>query len=214
MERDLSRRLPEATCADEGWRILRADYAPMQPQNLITSSETSSPSTTPLLVRLALRFGVGAGLACAAWLLFLQLSGNNAFGPKQLMGQLLVPLFVAAGQWLLRHKLAPVLPGVGRQLALGWLTAAIAALLAAASVWGLGHGVGEAALARNRTEMVEIVRVQQEVRDKQKRDARFEAQELKQMADLSVGDLALGTFARVLLLGVLLAVPSGLFLRK
>ena len=130
------------------------------------------------------------------------------------MGQLLVPLAVAGSQWLLRRMLAPQRPGVGRALAVGWLTAAIAALIAAGSVWGLAHGVGEAALAKNRAEMIEIVRVQQEVRDKQKRNAQFEAQELKQMAELSTGDLALGTFTRVLLLGVVLAVPSGLFLRK
>ena len=186
----------------------------MQHPKITTEPEATLPPTGPLIVRLGLRFGVGAGVACAAWLLFLQLSGNNAFGPKQLLGQLLVPLAVAGGQWLLRRTLAPRPPGVGRVLAVGWLTAAIAAMIAGSSVWGLAHGVGEPALARNRAEMMEIVRVQQEVRDKQKRNAQFEAQELKQMAELSTGDLALGTFTRVLLLGVVLAVPSGLFLRK
>ncbi len=186
----------------------------MQPSNSITTARTASSPVAALIVRLGLRFGVGVGIACAAWLLFLQLSDNNAFGPKQLMGQLLVPLAVAGSQWLLRYKLAPQRPGVGRTLAVGWLTAVVAALIAGGSVWGLAHGVGEASLAKNRAEMIEIVRVQQEVRDKRKRNVQFEAQELRQMAELSIGDLALGTFTRVLLLGVVLAVPSGLFLRK
>lgn len=186
----------------------------MQPSTPTGNTAPTSFPTAALIIRLGLRFGVGAGIVCAAWLLFLQLSGNNAFGPKQLMGQLLVPLAVAGSQWLLRRMLAPQRPGVGRALAVGWLTAVIAALIAGGSVWGLAHGVGEASLAKNRAEMLEIVRVQQEVRDKQKRNAQFEAQELKQIAELSKGDLALGTFTRVLLLGVVLAVPSGLFLRK
>ncbi|RZJ94801.1 MAG: DUF4199 domain-containing protein [Hymenobacter sp.] len=186
----------------------------MQPSTLTSNAGPTFPSSAALIIRLGLRFGVGAGIICAAWLLFLQLSGNNAFGPKQLMGQLLVPLSVAGSQWLLRRMLAPQRPGVGRALAVGWLTAIIAAVIAGTSVWGLANGVGEATLAKNRTEMLEIVRVQQEVRDKQKRNAQFEAQELKQIAELSKGDLALGTFTRVLLMGVLLAVPSGLFLRK
>ena len=164
--------------------------------------------------RLGLRFGVGAGVLCALWLVFLQLTGNNPLGPKQLMGQLLVPLLAAGSQWLLRRTLAPVRPGVGRALAVGGLTVVLAALLAAGSVWGLAHGVGDSALARNRAEMEEIIRVQQAVRSPEKRNAAFEAQELRQVDALTIGNLASGTFTRVLLLGMLVAVPAGLFLRK
>ncbi|WP_223650987.1 DUF4199 family protein [Hymenobacter psoromatis] len=186
----------------------------MQAANPNTKPEISRATAGELIVRLGLRFGVGVGVAGAAWLLFLQLTENNAFGPKQLMGQLLVPIAVAGSQWTLRRLLAPVPPGVGRAMAVGWLTATLAAALAGASVWGLAHGVGEAALIKNRAEMVEIVRVQQQIRPKEKRNAQFEAQELQQMAQLTIRDLAVGTFTRVLLLGLVLAIPSGLFLRK
>lgn len=182
--------------------------------NSTIESETPRPPTGKLIVRLGLRFGIGVGVVSAVWLLFLQLTDNNPFGPKQLMGQLLVPFAVAGSQWLLRRQLAPARPGVGRALAVGWLTAALAAAVAGASVWGLAHGVGEAELAKNRAEMIELVRVQQQVRPKEKRNAQFEAQELRQMGQITTRDLAVGTFTRVLLLGLVLAVPSGLFLRK
>lgn len=164
--------------------------------------------------RLGLQFGIGAGILCALWLVFLQLTGNNPLGPKQLMGQLLVPMAAAGSQWLLRRTLAPARPGVGRALAVGGLTVCMAALLAAGSVWGLAQVMGEPALARNRTEMQEIIRVQQAIRPKEKRNAQFEAQEIRQVATLTSGNLASGTLTRVLLLGMLVAVPAGLFLRK
>jgi len=186
----------------------------MQPEDSRNSVSRASAQNSNLIVRLALRFGVGAGLVCAAWLLFLQWSGNNPFSPKQIMGLLVVPFVAAGSQWFLRYKLTPVAPGVGRALAVGGLTVIIAALLAAASVWGLAHAVGEPTLAQNRRELLEITRVQQKLRPKEKRNAQFEKQELAQVAAVSIGDLALQTFKLTLTLGLFLAVPSGLFLRK
>lgn len=186
----------------------------MQPENFRTSGGGAQSQTSNLIVRLALRFGAGAGLVCAAWLLFLQWSGNNPFSPKQLMGLLVVPFVAAGSQWFLRYKLVPVRPGVGRTLAVGGLTVLIAALLAAASTWGLAHAVGEPTLAQNRRELLEITRVQQNLRPKQKRNAQFEKQELAQVAAISIGDLAMQTFKLTLTLGLFLAVPSGIFLRK
>lgn len=185
----------------------------MLPANT-TPSGLERPSGSDAVGRLALRFGVGAGVACALWFLFLYVSGNNAFGPKQLLGQMLVPMAAAGSQWMLRRKVAPNRPGVGRALAVGSLTVVLAAVLAAASLWGLAYGAGEPALARNRVEMEEIVRVQQRIRPKEKRNAQFEAEELRQAANLSVGNMAMGTFTRVLILGMIGAVPAGLFLRK
>jgi len=120
----------------------------------------------------------------------------------------------AASQWLLRRKMAPARPGVGRALAVGGLTVIIAAGLAAASVWGLAHVVGEPTLARNRAELLEITRVQQALRPKEKRNKQFEQQELQAAATLSTTDLARGTLTWALLLGMFGALPSGLFLRK
>jgi hypothetical protein len=186
----------------------------MQPEDSRNSVSRATPQASNLIIRLALRFGVGAGLVCAAWLLFLQWSGNNPFSPKQIMGLLVVPFVAAGSQWFLRYRMAPVRPGVGRTLAVGGLTVLIAALLAAASVWGLAHAVGEPTLAQNRHELMEIVKVQQRLRDKGKRNAAFEQKELAEVAALSVNDLVKQTFKLTLTLGLFLALPSGLFLRK
>jgi len=185
----------------------------MQPQELKNRQEGAT--VAPGLVGgLALRFGAIAGLLCSAWLLFLHWSGNNPFSPKQIMGLLTVPFIAASSQWLLRRKMAPVRPGVGRTLAVGGLTVLLAAFLAALSVWGLAQVVGEPTLAQNRRELMEITRVQQNLRPKEKRNAQFEKQELAQAASLSPIDMARGTFTWTVLLGLMLALPSGIFLRK
>lgn len=186
----------------------------MQPVDSRTNVTSAPADAAGLVGRVGLRFGVAAGLVCAAWLLFLQWSGNNPFSPKQLMGLLTVPFIAAGSQWFLRQKLRPARPGVGRTLAVGGLTVVVAAGLAAASVWGLARAVGEPALAQNRRELVEITRVQQRLRDKAKRNAAFEQQELARAAAITVSDLALQTFKLTLVLGFFLAVPSGIFLRK
>ena len=85
----------------------------MQAANSTSESEVPGPVAGELVLRLGLRFGIGVGIASALWLLFLQFTGNNPFGPKQLLGQLLVPFAVAGSQWLLRQRLAPARPGVG-----------------------------------------------------------------------------------------------------
>jgi hypothetical protein len=177
-----------------------------------TSKERVSPQG--LITKLGLRFGLGAGLVCAVWLLFLQWSGNNPFSPKQIMGLLVVPFVAAGSQWFLRHKMAPARPGVGRTLAVGGLTVLLAALLAGLSTWGLAKVVGEPTLAQNRQELLEITRVQQNLRPKEKRNAAFEKQELEQVAAVSGSDLAMQTFKLTLILGMMLALPSGIFLRK
>ncbi|WP_460584520.1 DUF4199 domain-containing protein [Hymenobacter arcticus] len=186
----------------------------MQPTNPTIKLAPASPPASALIVRLGLRFGAGAGVLCAAWLLFLQLSGNNPFSPKQIMGLLVVPFAAAYSQWLLRRKMAPTRPGAKRTLAVGSLVVVLAATIAAVSTWGLGQVLGEKALAPSRAELIEITRVQQQIRDKAKRNAIFEQQELQQAANLTFIDLARGTFTWTIILGMIGAVPSGLFLRK
>ncbi|RYY21095.1 MAG: DUF4199 domain-containing protein [Cytophagaceae bacterium] len=164
--------------------------------------------------QLALRFGAGAGLVCGLWLLFLYFTGNEPFSPKQIMGLLTVPFAAAASQWRLRRTVAPARPGIGRSLGVGAATVLLAAALAAGSTWGLAEALGDKALAYSRAELQEITRVQQKLRPKEKRNARFEQQELAQAAALSTADLARGTFTWTLLLGMLGALPAGIFLRK
>ena len=175
-----------------------------------------SPETTPatgLVWRMALRFGVGAGVGCAMWMLGLQLSGNNGFGPKQILAQLLVPLAALASQWQLRRRLRPAKQGLGRSLGVGVLTALLAAAVSASSMVGLAHGAGEPALARHRAEVAEIVRVQQR-ETKEQLPEPVRQQQLRNVAQMTVGGMASTNFLQVLVLGLVLAIPAGIFLRE
>ena len=175
----------------------------------------SAPTTSSDVVgRMALRFGVGAGLVCAAWMLGLYATGNNPFGPKQILAQLTVPLLAVVAEWRLRQRLAPEKPGIGRQLILGGLVVLLAALVSASSVAGLANGAGPAALARNRAEAREIVVAQQQATPKEQRNPAVERLQLAKLAQLSVGDMAIGNFTITLLLGMALAVPGGIFFRE
>jgi hypothetical protein len=86
--------------------------------------------------------------------------------------------------------------------------------IAAGSSWALAQALGDKALAYSRAELIEITRVQQKMRPKEKRNAAFEKQELAQAAAISAADLARGTFTWTVLLGMLGALPAGIFLRK
>ena len=176
---------------------------------------TAEPTeATGLVLRLALRFGVGVGLACALWMAGLQMMGSNGFGPKQLLAQLLVPLAAVASEWVLRRQLRPHRPGLGRSLGVGTLTVLIAALISASSLVGLAHGAGEPALARHRAEVLEIVRAQQRENPKAQLSAEAQQEQVRNVANLNVGDMAISNFTQVLLLGLVLAIPAGIFLRE
>lgn len=99
-------------------------------------------------------------------------------------------------------------------MAVGGLTALFAALISAASVVGLANGVGEPALARHRAEALEIVQMQHAETPKAKRNATLEKQQLQKVANLTVSDMAVGNFSLVLLVGLLLAFPGGIYFRE
>ncbi|MDB5233843.1 MAG: hypothetical protein JWR44_836 [Hymenobacter sp.] len=183
----------------------------------VPAPESNTSEAAPhagLVARLGVRFGVMAGLVCALWMVGLQLSGSNGFGPKQILAQLLVPLAAVASEWLLRRKLKPERPGLSRSLGVGGLTVLLAALVSAASVVGLAHGAGETALARNRAEVLEIVQAQQRENSKVKLSEEQRQQQVQNVQNLSVGDMALSNFTQILLLGLVLAIPAGIFLRE
>lgn len=166
------------------------------------------------VVRLALRFGIGFGLLYAAWLLALHLMGENPFGPKRMLVQFAVPLAVVGSQWALRRALRPGKPGLVRALAVGAITAVLAATVGATSLYGLGQGVGEAAMQRNRTELLGIARANKAFMVKRMGgEAAYRAHEA-QVMQLTAGDVAKDDFIKILLLGSLLVLPAGVFLRE
>jgi len=180
-----------------------------------SSPNSSAKAPTPgMATRLGVRFGAGAGLLCALWMAGLQLSGNNGFGPKQLLAQLLVPLVAVASQWKLRRGRWPERPGLGRSLGVGGLTVLTAALLSAAGLVAVARGAGEPALARHRAEVLEIVRAQQRENPKAVVSAAQRQQQVQTVERLTIGEMAVRNFIQVLLLGLVLALPAGIFLRE
>lgn len=154
------------------------------------------------------------GLVCGLWMVGLQLTGNNGFGPKQVLAQLLVPLAAVAAEWTLRSRLRPEKPGLGRSLGVGVLTALLAGTVSAMCLLGVAYGAGEPALARNRAEILEILRVQQRENPAIKLSAEQQQQQEAAIARIGAGDMATRNFLQVFLLGLVLAVPAGIFLRE
>ncbi|MBF9224340.1 DUF4199 domain-containing protein [Hymenobacter sp. BT662] len=183
----------------------------------ISYREPTAPerdSSARPVVGLALRFGIGVGLVCVLWMVGLQLTGNNGFGPKQLMAQLLVPLVAVASQLWLRRQVKPAKPGLGRSLGVGTLTVLLAAVVSAVGVLALAAGAGETALARHRAEVVEIVQAQQRAAPQPQLTAAQREQQQQKVERLTVGDMASSNFLQVLVIGLVLAVPAGIFLRE
>lgn len=181
----------------------------------IREPEMTLPNSTPgAVTRLGLRFGIGAGAVCVAWMLFLYVSGNNAFGPKQILAQLLVPLAAVASEWTLRRNLRPGKPGLGRALGVGALTVLIAAVISAVGLLGLAGIAGEKAVALNRAEMLEIVRAQHRENAKVKPSAQEMQQQIRNVENIRPRDMASGNFTQIMLLGLVLAIPAGIFLRE
>ncbi len=164
--------------------------------------------------RLALRFGGVVGLVCGLWVVGLHLTGNNAFGPKQLLAELFVPFAVLASQWTLRRQLQPAKSGLGRALGVGALTTVVAAGLCAGSVWGLGQVAGEPALARHRAEIAEIMQTQLPGATKKSAPLQLTPKQRAVIAGITVNDLALANFQTVLLLGLVFSLPGGIFFRE
>lgn len=186
---------------------------PSMPDSAASSQPASSSSYRPV-VRLALLLGGGVGVVCGLWLVFLHLTGNNAFGPKQLLAQLLVPLAAVGSEWLLRQRVRPAKPGLGRSLAVGGLTVLIAAVLTAGSMGALAQAVGSNALSETKLEAREIAQLQYNGLPEKERNAELHQLNLRQIEALTVNDLVSAAFMRVLLLGLVLAVPAGIFLRE
>ncbi len=169
------------------------------------------------VLRLALRFGGGAGLVCGLWIIGLHLTGNNAFGPKQLLAELVVPFVALASEWTLRRQLQPARPGLARSMAVGGLTTLLAAVLCAGTVWGLGHAAGEPALARHRAEFAEIMQTQ--LRDaasaaKKNVPTQLTPKQQAVIAGITVNDLVVANFQTVLFLGLVFSLPGGIFFRE
>jgi len=187
----------------------------MPSERIASQTEASSDNNSnSAMLRQALQFGVGIGLLCALWMLGLHLTGNNAFGPKRLLMHFAVPVAVVLSQWTLRRVVRPGKPGLGRSLGVGVLTTVVAATITAGSVLALGAGAGEPAMERNRQELLGIAQAEKVNLLKSGGGEAGYQQHLAFLAKLSAKDIAQNDFSKILLLGLIFAIPGGIFFRE
>ncbi|KAA9327003.1 DUF4199 family protein [Hymenobacter busanensis] len=165
------------------------------------------------VVQTALRFGFGVAVLCLVWSLILYWTGQNPFGPKRLISAFWPPIAVLLSQWYVRRYFQPDGPGLKKALLTGALTAAVAAVLSAGALYGLGRWSGPRLIEENRVQMEKMLAAEKASYLKLQNGAQlYETHRLGIAATPQA--LAADDFQKKLLLGLLLAIPGGIFFRK
>ena len=173
--------------------------------------KSNSASAQPVL-RTALLFGAGLGMVALGWLFVLMLTGSNPYGPRRLMTVPLVPVMVLVSQWFVR-RYYPAGPGLGKAVATGLLTAFFAAVVSGATLYGFARSASPALLERNTAEARQILANARDYYLKQpggEEKYKLDQQHIARTPQ----DLAQDEFSKKLVLGLLFAIPGGIFLRK
>lgn len=164
------------------------------------------------VLRTALRVGFLAGILCVAWLLMLYVTGQNPFGPKRLMSVLVAPAAAVIAQWQLRKRHRQQ-ASLGGQLLTGFTTVLLTGVMSATGMYTLARVAGPELLEKNRREMEQVVRAERANFLKEKNGRAQYERTLAGIASTPQG-LATDDFSKKLLLGLLLAVPGAIFLRR
>ncbi|QNP51019.1 DUF4199 domain-containing protein [Hymenobacter qilianensis] len=166
-----------------------------------------------LIVRHALRYGVGAGIICIIWVIVLYLTDNNPYGPKRLLSVFVPPLAALLCQWVVRRSFLPDGPGFRRVLMAGILTTVLAAVTSATGVYGFARATGQAPIDRHLSEMKALLEASKDEFIKQ-----AGGQEQYERAQQSLAHtpqaLASDDFEKKLLFGLILSFPGAVFFRK
>ncbi|WP_317128721.1 DUF4199 domain-containing protein [Hymenobacter fodinae] len=169
-------------------------------------------STPSPVLRTALLCGVLTGALCLAWVLFLYFTGSNPYGPKRTLSSFFPPIAAVISQILLRRYYING-PGLGRSIGVGLATSLIAAGIAAAGLYLFARMAGPELIAQHLTEARQLLIATKELYLKEANGRQqFEAT-LRNLATTPQG-LAQDEFVKKLLLGIVLSIPGGVFLRK
>lgn len=179
----------------------------------MSNTVEDSVSTTKPVLRTALLFGVGAGLLCVLWIIGLYLSGSNPYGPKRLMAIFVPPIAVILGQWQLRRSFKPEGPGILKSVGTGLLIALFTAVVSAGGVYAFARVTGPEPIARHLTEMRQLLEQSRPMFLKEKNGRKQYEQTYRGLA-FSAQGLAADDYMRKLIVGILLSIPGGIFLRK
>lgn len=166
------------------------------------------------MLRTALLFGVGLGLLSLLWVLILYWTGSNPYGTRRLITMPLVPLVALVSQWFVR-RYYPAGPGLWRSVATGVLTTLFAAAVSAVTIYGFARQASPLLLKQNAEEARRILASTKSLYLTQPDGARQYARAAQALQRVpQPEDFARDEFAKKFLLGFLLAVPGGIFLRK
>ncbi len=179
---------------------------------LISFLQLKSASSPSPVLRTAVVCGVSAGLLCIAWVLFLHVTGNNPYGPKRTLSQFFPAIAAVVSQVLLRRYYTNG-PGLWKSLGVGIATAGISAVVAALGLYTFARVTGPEPIASHLAEMRQLLA--------NAKDMYFKEANGKQQYEATLRNLARtpeafaqDEFLKKFVLGFILAIPGGVFLRK
>ncbi|MET4108276.1 hypothetical protein ABIB60_003649 [Hymenobacter sp. UYP22] len=180
--------------------------------HLLLTVEPTLPHPRPLL-RTAILCGTVAGFLCICWVLFLYLTDNNPYGPKRTLADFFTPIAAVSAQLLLRRYYVPEGPGLWRSIAVGVLTAVVTAAVAAAGMYVFSRLTGSALIAEHLVEAKKMLEASKALYTKEANGLQQYQATLRNLAT-TAAEFAQDEFVKKLLLGVVLSIPGGVFLRK
>lgn len=164
------------------------------------------------MVRTAALCGVVAGGLCIGWVLFLYATDNNPYGPKRTLSNFFIPIVAVVSQVLLRRYYADG-PGLWKSIGVGLLTTLIAAAVAAAGMYTFAQLAGPGLIEQHLTEARHLLESTKALYLKLPNGQQQYEAALLGLAQTPQA-FAQDEFAKKLLLGILLSIPGGVFLRK
>jgi hypothetical protein len=123
------------------------------------------------------------------------------------------PVAVLLGQWQLRRYSKPEGPGILKSIGTGLLIALFTAVVSAGSVYAFARVTGPEPIARHLTEMRHLLEQSRPMFLREKNGRQQYEQTYRGLA-FSAQGLAADDYVRKLIVGLLLSVPGGIFLRK
>lgn len=151
-------------------------------------------------------------MLCVGWVLFLYLTDNNPYGPKRTLSDFFTPLAAVACQVLLRRYYANG-PGLAKSVGAGMLTSLVVALVAAAGMYTFSRLAGPGLIEQHIAEARQLLASTKQLYLKQPNGLQQYEATLRNLARTPQG-FAQDEFAKKLLLGLVLSIPGGVFLRK
>ncbi len=144
--------------------------------------------------------------------MFLYLTDNNPYGPKRTLSDFFPPIAAVSSQVLLRRYYVSG-PGLWKSIGVGLLTALIGAGVAAAGLYTFARLADARLIEQHLTEAHLLLENAKDLYLKQPNGAQQYAATLKGLAHTPAA-FAQDEFAKKILLGLLISIPGGVFLRK